>query len=235
MLMHYADMFHMNRFNLLVIDECHYATGNHAYAVIMKKFYHPTPVEDRPHVLGLTASPLVNVKETHTDEHLASMLSNLESTLDSTLASISGLGYGRGPGDENKNNVSGLLLKTAQERVVTYKGRKSGKTIPSAENLPLHSSRYREFCQLVELYKDLGPLVTSVYCRTVVRELSRNTYEKESAEEFSRATKHLDMIATYCEQECVLSPTHVSRLYTCIRTYGTFVSKTTNRSLFLHF
>jgi superfamily II DNA or RNA helicase len=62
-MMHYADMFQMRRFNLLVVDECHYATGNHAYAVIMNKFYHVLPKEERPRVIGLTASPLCNVRK----------------------------------------------------------------------------------------------------------------------------------------------------------------------------
>lgn len=91
LLMHYGDMFRMSRFNLLIMDECHYCTGNHAFAIIMNKFYHTLPQEDRPHILGLTASPLVNVRDKHSDEDLDSMLSSLERTLDSTLASVESL------------------------------------------------------------------------------------------------------------------------------------------------
>jgi hypothetical protein len=200
--MHYADIFQMSRFNLLVIDECHYATGNHAYAVVMKTFYHTTPKEQRPRVLGLTASPLVNVKETHSDEQLGSMLSSLESILDSTLASISGL--------VSEDSMSGLLRKTAEERVVQFTGTNVGNHIPTADNLPLHQSRFREFRQLNQLYQDLGPLALSIYCETLARELSSNTFEKESAAEFKRAVKHLRDIATYCEQECVSAPNEVS-------------------------
>lgn len=201
--MHYADIFQMSRFNLLVIDECHYATGNHAYAVVMKKFYHSTPKEQRPHVLGLTASPLVNVKETHSDEQLAAMLTSLESILDSTLASISDLVSEVGV-------MPGLLLrKTAEERVVQFTGTNVGNHIPAADNLPLHDSRFREFRQLNQLYQDLGPLVLSIYCETLARELSINSFEKESATEFNRAVKHLRDLATYCEQECDSAPNEV--------------------------
>lgn len=199
--MHYADMFQISRFNLLVIDECHYATGNHAYAVILNKFYHSTPKEERPRVLGLTASPLVNVKENHSDEQLAVMLSNLENTLDASLAPTSGLVSEFG---------LGLLMKSAQERVVDYHGTNVGRAIPSADNLDLHESRYREFRQLNQLYTDLGPLVLTLYCTTLVRELSRNEFENETAQQFNRAVNHLRHIATFCEQEYFASPNNVS-------------------------
>jgi superfamily II DNA or RNA helicase len=199
--MHYADMFQIRRFNLLVIDECHYATGNHAYAVIMNKFYHSTPKEECPHVVGLTASPLVNVKENHSDEQLATMLSNLERTLDATLAPTSGLVSDFG---------SGLLIKSAEERVVDYRGTNVGRDIPSADNLDLHESRYREMRQLNQLYKDLGPLVLSLYCKTLVRELSRNEFENETSQQFNRAVKHLIHIATFCEQEYCTASNNVS-------------------------
>ena len=89
--MHWGDMFSMDRFNLVVIDECHYASGNHSYRLLMDKFYHPLPKDKRPRILGLTASPLLNVKENHTDEQLVAQLHALEATLDATLVSAAGL------------------------------------------------------------------------------------------------------------------------------------------------
>ena len=62
LLMHYGDLFSFKRLNLLIVDECHYCSGEHGYSAIMKNFYHSLPIEKRPRVLGLTASPLVNVK-----------------------------------------------------------------------------------------------------------------------------------------------------------------------------
>jgi hypothetical protein len=210
LLNHYGDMFYMEKFNLLVIDECHYATGNHAYAVLMKKFYHTTSPDKRPRVLGLTASPLVNVKETHSDAQLAAMLGGLETLLDSKLISISGLRMAE------DDCMSGVLNKSAEEHVVFYHGQTNiARSIPSADNLPLHSSRYREFKQLAPLYEDLGPLPLAMYTKTLARELSRNSYEQEGNLAFSRAVTHLNDIASFCDQECATAPNGVSSKSGC--------------------
>lgn len=105
LLMHYGDIFQMSKFNLVVFDECHYASGNHHYSTIMKKWYHTLPENERPRILGLTASPLVSVKHTHSDERLQSMLESLEAILDATVASLKDLGV-----DDNS-----LLHKPAAE------------------------------------------------------------------------------------------------------------------------
>ena len=205
LLMHYGDIVNMSKFNLLVIDECHYATGNHAYSIIMRKFYHSTPKDERPRVLGLTASPLVNVKETHSDEHLTNMLRNLEQILDSTLVSFSGLNL-------DQESRSGLFRRSAEEHVIQYRGRTNiARSIPSAQNLPLHPSRYREFRQLEGLYQDLGALLVSIYSKTLAREISRNSYDKESTQQFACALKHLNDVSSFCSQECLVAPYGVSR------------------------
>ena len=149
LLQHYADIFTISKFNLLVIDECHYATGNHTYSILMNKFYHATPKQDQPHVLGLTASPLINVKESHTDEQLDTMLNNLEKTLDSTLVSVSGL-------VRDSDSNSGMLMKSAKERAVNFSSTNCGRHLPSADNLELHNCRYREFRQLNKLYQEVS-------------------------------------------------------------------------------
>ena len=195
--MHYADIVQMNRFNLIVIDECHYATGNHTYSLIMNKFYHTIPKEQRPHILGLTASPLVNVKETHSDDQLEAMLSNLEQTLDSRLVSAFGM---------VSESRSALMMKSAKEYVVDYHGTNVGRAIPSAENLELHEGRFREFKQLDYLYKELGPLVVGLYSGSLIRELSRNEFENESAQQFKTALKLLLDIKNFCAQECTSNP-----------------------------
>ena len=104
---HYVDVMSMSRINLLVLDECHYATGNHGYARIMEMFYHVTPRNKRPRVLGLTASPLVNVRPNVGTDLLQKMLKNLEFKLDSELACF------------NYQDTSlGMEMKTAEERLV---------------------------------------------------------------------------------------------------------------------
>jgi hypothetical protein len=216
LLRHYGDMFQMNRFNLVVIDECHYAIGNHPYALVMNKFYHSLPPQDRPHVLGLTASPLVNVKETHSDDQLREMLVNLENTLDSKLISLSKVAL---DGDDPTD-----LSKSAEERVILYKSTNTGKALPSAENLPLHQSRFREFRQLNQLYQDLGPLVLSIYSKVLIRELSINSFEQETPIQFSQALQHLNRIATFCDQECTILPCEVRNNITQDRMDKTFTA-----------
>jgi ERCC4-related helicase len=46
----------LNQVNLLIFDECHHASGNNNYAALMNKHYDACPDNDRPRILGLTAS-----------------------------------------------------------------------------------------------------------------------------------------------------------------------------------
>ncbi|GAA5903989.1 hypothetical protein JCM6882_003794 [Rhodosporidiobolus microsporus] len=48
----------MSQIALLVFDEAHHAKSNHPFASILRDFYHRTVLEDRPRILGLTASPI---------------------------------------------------------------------------------------------------------------------------------------------------------------------------------
>ncbi|KZV94867.1 P-loop containing nucleoside triphosphate hydrolase protein [Exidia glandulosa HHB12029] len=43
---------------LLIFDEAHHALRGHPYNRIMREFYDPLPAGERPHILGLTASPM---------------------------------------------------------------------------------------------------------------------------------------------------------------------------------
>ena len=199
LLMHYGDTFRMDRFNLVVIDECHYAgSGNHSYRHLMNKFYHSLEEQKRPRVLGLTASPLLNVKETHGDEHLSTMLDNLEKTLDAKLVTAAGLIASQKSGS--------FLNRVTDERTFHFRGANVNRSIPQADNLDLLPSRYREFKQLEQLYKDLGPLVTSIYCSVLQRELSKNSFENESMARFDRAVEHLKRIEEFCNHEIKFLP-----------------------------
>ncbi len=44
--------------SLLIFDEAHHAVDNHPYNRIMTEFYSDLPLELRPMILGLTASPI---------------------------------------------------------------------------------------------------------------------------------------------------------------------------------
>lgn len=215
LLMHYGDTFRMDRFNLVVIDECHYAaSGNHTYRHLMTKFYHPLEPQRRPRVLGLTASPLLNVKESHSDEQLSTMLDKLEKTMDSKMVSAAGLIGSREEEDPAAKSVAlistpsnnNLLHRVIDERALNYHGTNMNRTIPSADNLELLPSRYREFKQLENLYKDLGPLVLTIYCAILRRELSKNIFENESILQFDCAVDHLRRIEEFCNQEIKILP-----------------------------
>jgi hypothetical protein len=212
LLMHYGDTFRMQLFNLIVIDECHYAaSGNHTYRHLMKKFYHSLESQQRPRVLGLTASPLLNVKENHSDEQLSAMLDNLERTLDSKMVSLAGLiakedATAKSLAPITKSTNSSLLHRVIDERALIYRGSNINRTIPSADNLDLLPSRYREFKQLEHLYKDLGPLVLTIYCSVLRRELSKNIFENESVFQFDCAMNHLRRIEEFCNQEIKILP-----------------------------
>uniref|UniRef100_A0A383WL31 P-loop containing nucleoside triphosphate hydrolase protein n=1 Tax=Tetradesmus obliquus TaxID=3088 RepID=A0A383WL31_TETOB len=57
----------MQQIGLLVFDEAHHCVGNHAYCQIMVDFYHTAAQQQRPQILGLTASPteLLDPAEPH--------------------------------------------------------------------------------------------------------------------------------------------------------------------------
>jgi hypothetical protein len=204
LLMHWGDMFSLARFNLVVIDECHYACGSHPYRHLMTKFYHTLPPGDRPHILGLTASPLISFSENHSDQQLSTLLDNLEETLDATLVSASGLN------NSSNEDVSYWKSRSIVEEVLHYQTTNTGRSIPSAKNLNLLPSRYRELDLLEHLYKDLGPLVLRKYCQVVQIELSRNYFESESKAQFDAAVKYLKCVEDFCDQEVRSLPTMVS-------------------------
>lgn len=69
--------------NLLIFDECHHGVNDHAMRQLMKFFQNV--VEDKPRVLGLTASILnKNVKIYKVDEELKA----LETTFHSNIATV---------------------------------------------------------------------------------------------------------------------------------------------------
>ncbi|KAK8543151.1 hypothetical protein V6N13_136315 [Hibiscus sabdariffa] len=71
--------------SLMIIDECHHATGNHPYAKIMKEFYHKC--NTKPKIFGMTASP-VGSKGVSSSNHCEDQVSELESVLDCLIYTI---------------------------------------------------------------------------------------------------------------------------------------------------
>ncbi|KAJ1940320.1 Dicer-like protein 1, partial [Linderina macrospora] len=68
--------------DLLVFDECHHARGNHPYALIMSEFYRLAEPSKRPHIFGMTASPL------NSQENVQTSVSRLQAVIDSDLCTV---------------------------------------------------------------------------------------------------------------------------------------------------
>ncbi|KAJ3318342.1 hypothetical protein HDU76_000861, partial [Blyttiomyces sp. JEL0837] len=56
----------IDQVNLLIFDECHHARKNAAYNQIMSLYYTSCPVERRPKIFGMTASPVSSNNESQT-------------------------------------------------------------------------------------------------------------------------------------------------------------------------
>ncbi|XP_007012461.2 PREDICTED: endoribonuclease Dicer homolog 3 [Theobroma cacao] len=71
--------------SLMIIDECHRATGNHPYTKIMKEFYHKS--NNKPKIFGMTASPVIS-KGVSSSSDCEAQISELESVLDCLIYTI---------------------------------------------------------------------------------------------------------------------------------------------------
>jgi endoribonuclease Dicer len=47
----------MSQIGILAFDEAHHCASDHPYAQLMEDFYHTSPINSRPQITGLTASP----------------------------------------------------------------------------------------------------------------------------------------------------------------------------------
>jgi len=182
---------------LLVIDECHYATGKHNYATILNEYYHPLAKEQRPRVLGLTASPLINVKINNVmnDVRLQYLLAELERVMDARL-------FGFPSELEEKaggSHVGGK--KVADESIVVYNSTldEFDTTLPSLQ-WPVHQSRVKELDQLQHLCNEVGLAVTAVYTATILKEIAQNEFEHETTLQFENLKLHLSLIVSHLNQ-----------------------------------
>ena len=65
----------------MVFDECHHTRKNHAYNGIMREYFQ-WPLEKRPKIFGMTASPIWNPKDA------AESLATLERNLDAKVIAV---------------------------------------------------------------------------------------------------------------------------------------------------
>lgn len=195
---HYGDYFNLERVNLLILDECHYATGKHTYAQIMKTHYHTLPASKRPRIVGLTASPLINVKRTTcSPEQLQRQMSELEDILDAKVVCFTDLGK---PSEECLKQIE----RDVDERAMNYSSMiDSFRPFPSHDTVRgLHKTRIKELNQLQNLYAELGPRATGEYCDALAKELSRSQFEGETVQQFERMVSHLKGLSSFCSRQC---------------------------------
>ena len=207
LLLHFGDLFALQQVQLLILDECHNCVKNSPYATLMKEFYHALPRESRPRVLGLTASPLINIKKNCGFAELALKLQELESILDARVVPLTDLGL-------DQEDIPAFLRKDAQEEIVTFQSNRfTCQTNPNetswSEYLAksgLNRSREKEFRQVQSLYDDMGPHVTRLFCQQLQQSITRNLYEQETREQFHRANQFLQQVVAHCEHLCRCRP-----------------------------
>ncbi|KAG2171419.1 hypothetical protein INT43_009080 [Umbelopsis isabellina] len=56
---------HLDNIHLMIFDECHHATKQHTFNMIMREFYDRCPDEEKPKIFGMTASPMNSKSEVH--------------------------------------------------------------------------------------------------------------------------------------------------------------------------
>ncbi|XP_031480421.1 endoribonuclease Dicer homolog 4 isoform X3 [Nymphaea colorata] len=76
----------MDTIALLIFDECHHAQKRHPYAQIMKEFYRHDDIK-RPHIFGLTASPVIGKGGSH-QMNYTKCINTLEHLLDAKVYTV---------------------------------------------------------------------------------------------------------------------------------------------------
>eukprot|EP00977_Amphora_coffeiformis_P023118 scaffold12214_cov159-Amphora_coffeaeformis.AAC.9 len=192
LLSHYGDVFSIDKLSLLIIDECHHCTGKSPYVSILEHFYHRTPREQRPRVLGLTASPLINFKTNVSVPQLDKLVRDLENILDAEIVSMKALGI-------LESEAAMYLNREVSESILTYPIPDADKNqkLPAYDRNRIHVCRYKHLNQLQQLFVDLGPLVVRLYCQYTVHDMTRNEYEEESVEQFASVQEYLQSLITW--------------------------------------
>jgi ERCC4-related helicase len=194
LLQHYG--FRISSCNLLILDECHHCVGSSIYSQIMESYRRENAI-DRPRVVGLTASPLLSVKLTHSDAQIDEMLDAIEKSMDSSIIAV---GHPDASIDVNHVDYK-RLIRYAREHEVFYGGNFEGKfheRMPPLENL--NARRTKDFAFYVEALHTLGPLPLKLLASSYLRSMSPYSYDKETEEEYSNAQKFLTNCIDLCEQ-----------------------------------
>ncbi|PKS09772.1 hypothetical protein jhhlp_004393 [Lomentospora prolificans] len=138
----------IKQINLLIIDEAHHAKKNHPYARIIKDYYlKETKIENRPRILGMTASPVDGKGDIETSAE------QLEGLLQSQIATVS----------TGKLNAE-LGIKVSEEITHVYnplKGRSKTKLVEMLEPLIKWNPMFNKHADFSEVCtRELGPWCT---------------------------------------------------------------------------
>ncbi|KAI3682095.1 hypothetical protein L2E82_50127 [Cichorium intybus] len=127
---------------LLIIDECHRATGNHPYVSIMKEFY--LKAVNKPKVFGMTASPIIfsdaGWERVSSAEDCEAQITTLESVLDSLVYTL-----------KNRTELENVTPSASH----SYCFYEPAKVSHSELKSKLESSRFKFEEQLLELQVSL--------------------------------------------------------------------------------
>jgi len=193
---HYSHIFSLLNVSLLILDECHHAgLGEHGYSQFLREFFEGVPSSKRPRVLGLTASAAVRFSE---ESQLYLQLNLLEAKLDAQIISMDQLPSAKI--EERGGNVE--CAQVIDEAVVCYDNSTCDFEGLDDSTYDVAQFRRKEIGLLKKLYKDLGPLVTSVYCEVLIKELSIAEFYGESQLQFDVLKRFLKETVESCRQQC---------------------------------
>jgi endoribonuclease Dicer len=132
----------MQEINLLVFDEAHHTKKNHPYARIIKDFYTEVNPDQKPRILGMTASPV----DSKTDPEKAA--AQLEALLHSRIATI-----------DDAATLQKTVCRPKKESIVQY------ERLP----VPYETSLQVSLNQLIGSHDQFHRL--RVFCRRATSEL----------------------------------------------------------------
>ncbi|CAI9264561.1 unnamed protein product [Lactuca saligna] len=179
------------RICLLIIDECHRATGNHPYVTIMKEFY--LKAVDKPKVFGMTASPVTKKAENvssrahigggcvSSTEDCEAQMTMLESMLDSRVYTI-----------RNRTELENVTPSASH----SYCFYEPSKVSHSELKAKLESSRFKFEAQLLELQVSLQ----SNYKDT---DEKHEILRKRLSNDYTKVVYCLDELGLLCAYEAV--------------------------------
>jgi superfamily II DNA or RNA helicase len=200
----------VENWNLLILDECHNCRGKNPYATVMTYYYRAedVPADKRPRVLGLTASPLINVTPDQSDSQLEENLRDFERLMNARIVSLEQLGLA----DDDKDVLAARPCARLT-RVPYWSTDWSGfderlRLNVDSDPFQLHPVRLKELTRFKTLYEDLGPLPVKLYVNLILQDIKRNTFEDECPMQFERAKLYLGEIVSFCSKVLEDTPEH---------------------------